>query len=671
MAVAVTYPGVYSSIVSSPNPPTAGIATSVTLLVGRAAIGPVLQPTPIFSYQDYIRQFGGLGEDFPLSYAAYHFFNNGGGEAIIVRSFKTRNAEISVGEAQVLSGTGYVTVPASGANPFVVQKVAGGGTLAVTLTQSTSQNLDAASGYLYDITVTQTPAEGDATSETLINVRSQDTMTSGTTFADALANSTLLVAPTNSAGVPLASIDPSVPTGSTGISGVFVANNAATIPVGNAAVPLDTAYVLMNSAATSPFLVAAAPGAAYNGLAVTLSLSAVQPSNATDTAFLYDMKISLTVGGGQPMNEQFTGIQSATGMSAGQSFAQAVSQSALVVQPVDASGKPLAPPAFTAKISSPIVAVTKTEGLDSLALDAADYSDALGAVPSSMLYNIVVLPPDDPDTWDRLGAAVYQGVAQQVVDANAFLIVDPLQSWEGLADSGQVSNINLSSYPALSENQSESAAVFFPRINAPDPLSSTGAVQTFYPSAFMAGAFAQMDSNVGVWAAAAGLSSPINGAVGLTVELNDPNNGLLYVQGINCLRTFNIGGTVPWGARTLRGAPALADQYNVIPVRRLALYIAQWVNENTRWAVFQPNDQTLWSALTAQVTTFMTGIWKRGGLFGTSASQAFFVNCNATTTTQDDINNGVVNLNIGFAPVRPAEFVVITIQQSYSTGTAS
>lgn len=667
MAVAVSYPGVYSSIVSSPNPPTAGIATSVTLLVGRAAIGPVLEPTPIFSYQDYIRQFGGLGESFPLSYAAYHFFNNGGGEAIVVRSFKTRSAKISVGAAQVLSGTGYVTIPASGDNPFVVQKTPGGGTLAVTLTRSAKQ---AATGYLYDIAVTQTPAGGTAATETLLGIRSLDSMADGTTFADALAKSTLLVAPTGSAGA-LPSIDPAVPATGSGISGVFVANDVATISVGSAAVPLDTAYVLMSATSPSPFLVAAAPGAAYNGLAVTLSMSAVQPSNATDTAFLYDMKISLKVGSGQPMNEQFTGIQSAANMTVGQSFAQAVAQSALVVQPVDASGKPLAAPTFTAKISTPITAVTKALGQDSLALATADYSAALGAVPSSMLYNIVVLPPDDPGTWDTLGAAIYQGVAQQVVDANAFLIVDPLQSWEGLADSGQTANINLSSYPALSENQSESAAVFFPRINAPDPLSPTGAVQTFYPSAFMAGAFAQMDSNVGVWAAAAGLSSPINGAVGLTVELNDPNNGLLYVQGINCLRTFNIGGTVPWGARTLRGAPALADQYNVIPVRRLALYIAQWVNENTRWAVFQPNDQTLWSALTAQVTTFMTGIWKRGGLFGTSASQAFFVNCNATTTTQDDINNGVVNLNIGFAPVRPAEFVVITIQQSYSTGTAS
>jgi len=213
--------------------------------------------------------------------------------------------------------------------------------------------------------------------------------------------------------------------------------------------------------------------------------------------------------------------------------------------------------------------------------------------------------------------------------------------------------------------------VFFPRILAPDPLSPTGAVQTYYPSAFMAGAFAQMDSNVGVWAAAAGLSSPINGAVGLTVEMTDPNNGILYVQGINCLRTFNIGGTVPWGARTLRGPPALADQYNVIPVRRLALYVAQWVTENTRWAVFKPNDEVLWSALRAQVTTFLTGIWNGGGLFGTSASQAFFVKCDATTTTTADMLAGIVNINIGFAPVRPAEFVVITIQQSYSTGAAS
>ena len=160
---------------------------------------------------------------------------------------------------------------------------------------------------------------------------------------------------------------------------------------------------------------------------------------------------------------------------------------------------------------------------------------------------------------------------------------------------------------------------------AVDPLRN-GATRVMPNSGFMAGVWAETDAMTGVWKAPAGLDAAINGIVGLEFKMNDAENGMLNPLGINCLRTFPIGGSVVWGARTMRGADALGDEYNYVPVRRMLLYIMDWVLQNTKWAVFQPNDERLWSALRLQIGGFMRGLWREGALFGTSADKAFFVN---------------------------------------------
>jgi phage tail sheath protein FI len=151
--------------------------------------------------------------------------------------------------------------------------------------------------------------------------------------------------------------------------------------------------------------------------------------------------------------------------------------------------------------------------------------------------------------------------------------------------------------------------------------------------------------------------------MGLELKLSDTDNGLLNPQGINCLRTFPVYGNVVWGARTLKGADVLNDDYKYVPVRRLALYIEDSLLRGMQWAVFEPNAEPLWAQIRLSVGSFMNTLYRQGAFAGATAKDAYYVACDATTTTQDDINMGIVNVQIGFAPLKPAEFVVITIQQ--------
>jgi phage tail sheath protein FI len=139
---------------------------------------------------------------------------------------------------------------------------------------------------------------------------------------------------------------------------------------------------------------------------------------------------------------------------------------------------------------------------------------------------------------------------------------------------------------------------------------------------------------------------------------------MLNPLGVNCLRFFPpVIGRVVWGARTVRGADQLADEYKYVPVRRLALYIEESLYRGTQWVVFEPNDEPLWAQIRLNVGAFMQNLFRQGAFQGTTPRDAYFVKCDKETTTQNDINLGIVNIVVGFAPLKPAEFVIIKIQQ--------
>ena len=242
----------------------------------------------------------------------------------------------------------------------------------------------------------------------------------------------------------------------------------------------------------------------------------------------------------------------------------------------------------------------------------------------------------------------------------AFYIVDPPETAtaSGLNTTGPVG----STPGSITGTNSINSAYYFPWVQAPDPL--VGNRPALYPPCgFVAGIYAATDSSFGVWKAPAGINASLTGASGLQYTLTDLENGNLNIQAINCLRQFRVYGDVVWGARTLQGNDQAGSEWKYIPIRRLALFLESSLYNGTQWVVFQPNDAALWSDIRLNVGAFLQGLFQQGAFAGTTPQQAYFVKCDADNNPPASIALGVVNILVGFAPLFPAEFVVIQIQQ--------
>ncbi len=209
--------------------------------------------------------------------------------------------------------------------------------------------------------------------------------------------------------------------------------------------------------------------------------------------------------------------------------------------------------------------------------------------------------------------------------------------------------------------RSANAAIYFPRLRVPDPLQE-GRPRNVGASGTMAGVYARTDVTRGIWKAPAGTDAALRNAQ-LAVSIDDLENGGLNPLGVNALRTFPIFGNVAWGARTLDGADQQASQWKYIPVRRTALYIEESLYQGLKWVVFEPNDGPLWAQIRLNAGAFMNNLFRQGAFQGDAPAKAYFVKCDGETTTQNDIDRGIVNILVGFAPLKPAEFVVIRISQ--------
>ena len=210
---------------------------------------------------------------------------------------------------------------------------------------------------------------------------------------------------------------------------------------------------------------------------------------------------------------------------------------------------------------------------------------------------------------------------------------------------------------------SANGAIYFPYLQTTDPV--TAAPSTSPPSGFVAGIYAREDNNRGVWKSPAGLETTILGTTGVVPwgVMTDPQQGVLNPLGVNALRTFPGIGSVVFGARTLVSENPAFEQWRYVAVRRMALFIEQSLYGSLGWAIFEPNDTPLWNALAQEVNAFMLGLFRQHAFQGDTADKAFLVQCDGSTTSQQDIDNGVVNILVGFAPLKPAEFVVIQITQ--------
>lgn len=272
------------------------------------------------------------------------------------------------------------------------------------------------------------------------------------------------------------------------------------------------------------------------------------------------------------------------------------------------------------------------------------------ALEDADVFNILTYP------GVHMIAVLAAGVAY-AEERRAMIIVDIDPNVDTLSDARDWVNDG-----ANTSLKSNNAVAYFPRILLSDPLQN-GRLRAFPNSGLMAGLWARTDGARGIWKAPAGIEAGLRGVQALDYVMTDAENGVLNPLGLNCIRTFPTFGTVSWGARTLAGADARASEWKYVPVRRTALFIEESLYRGTQFAVFEPNDEPLWAQIRLAIGSFMQNMFRQGAFQGATPRQAFFVKCDSTTTTQADIDLGIVNIHVGFAPLKPAEFVVISIQQ--------
>jgi phage tail sheath protein FI len=289
--------------------------------------------------------------------------------------------------------------------------------------------------------------------------------------------------------------------------------------------------------------------------------------------------------------------------------------------------------------------------------DSAAQTGIYALLKHNTFFNLLVITPLPGS--DDVAPAVLSPAAQFAYEHRAMLIADAPSTWTTV-DLAVNNRDNF--FGPFGTNQRTNAAVYFPRLSLTDPTSGSS-ISNVGPAAAVAGLYAATDTSRGVWKAPAGIAVQIGGVDQLALRMSDFENGLLNPVAVNCLRTLPVVGNVIWGARTMEGDDVSASQWKYIPIRRLALYIEESLYRGTQWVVFEPNDEPLWAQVRLNVGSFMQTLFLKGAFQGTTAKDAYFVKCDKDTNPQTDIDNGILNMIVGFAPLKPAEFVVIKIQQ--------
>lgn len=407
--------------------------------------------------------------------------------------------------------------------------------------------------------------------------------------------------------------------------------------------PGDTAAVVLGSGAAQLALEAAAPGAWGSRLSVRIDNDGIDPNNPTH--------FTLTVideGAGRVETHRDVSFATASRRRVDAVLQQ---RSDLVRIPgaLPTSDRPQLPQQGAA-----------TGGNDGGPVGAANYTTApnmrgqrrgLFALDHADTVNLIVIPPytasadvDEVVVTDTIAYAAHRG---------AIFIMDPPSAWDAAAAAAE--GVSAPSFPI-----SSNAALYFPRIRQADP-NLEGRLATFAPSGAVAGVIARTDARSGVWKTPAGITAALDGVAGLTVPLTDEDSARLSPLGINCLRAVSRAGPVIWGGRTRQADDE--SEWKYLAVRRLLLFIEHSVERGTQWVVTEPNDEGSWSQIRLNVGSFLDGLFRQGAFAGRSPQEAYFVKCDSETTTQQDVESGMVNFIIGVAPLKPAEFITLPVRQ--------
>ncbi|MEU9510189.1 phage tail sheath C-terminal domain-containing protein [Micromonospora sp. NPDC048170] len=664
MPVTPSYPGVYIEEAPSGVRPVIGVATGVAAFVGYVRTGPEHRAVRVNSFGEFERRFGGVDRDSELSLAVQQFFRNGGSAALVVR------------------------VPRADARPASVtllDKVGTGPKSALVLDAASTGGWG--SGLLVDVD------HDDAADARTFNLSVQDAATGATERFTGLSSD-----PASAAYAVTVLNDPdrgsSLVWARAGASGAGRPVSSGTL---GAAIGSPTVDVAKNYRLTvqpdrptkpdpaDPTRTVPAVGAVT---VTALEKGERLPSSPAGMAALLQRKINTALGaadGAAGMRVRV--LPTADGGlrilgDVDPQVAPVAVDAAFTVTGASASGDVADGAALlglggaTANVGryTPVGAkrlgqgdvVTGSDGTTLPGTTALIGSEAaytgIYALLKTDLFNLLCIPdatrakPGAPTTVDTgldpeaVWAAAYELCARR----RAMLLVDPPP---GVDDPDRALDwINQLGV------KGPNAVAHFPRLRIPDPTDGFQP-RTVAPGGTLAGLYARQDTERGVWKAPAGTEAQLRGVTNLVYPLTDAENGVLNPLGLNCLRTFPVVGTVNWGARTTAGADVLASQWKYTPVRRLALYIEESVFRGTQWAVFEPNDEPLWSQLRLNLTSFMQDLFRKGAFAGRTPREAYLVRCDAETTTADDRDRGVVNVVVGFAPLKPAEFVIVRIQQ--------
>jgi len=672
MSVSVTYPGVYIQELPSAVRTITGVATSIGAFVDAFPSGPLNEPVQIFSFADFEAQFGGLSPGSEASYAIQQFFLNGGSEAYVVRvtagSGGTAASPAGIALQDQAGGTVVLmATAANGATSNVLNFDPGvwGNYLRIDVDYGTTDPTK-----MFNLTVTQVATSGNPPAilakevyQNLVIDPSQPSDAVATVNAasqliglTAAANSTgKRPAQTGAASTPITNASSN--TDPFGIASGDVLNvsltNAggttamgATAGLGSAPADLPT---LASALQTQIQAIKTASGAqalpnatvSVVGSASSTAYIVVKPGTNPGDALTLTGTAATKLG----FATATTNVQQYA-LGASNAFAAQALPNGNKMTGSDGSWDP----------TKPLAQWSTTQGIALGLIGDPLAKSGIYALMDVDLFNILCIPATINLTQSSDLTAVASAATALCQTRRAMYLLDV---------PGNVPDTVPQIMAWLDNNaglRSPNAAVYFPHIDIPDPLNNLR-LRKVSPSGTIAGLWARTDGTRGVWKAPAGTAATLTNVPQLEYTLTDPENGVINPLAINGLRSFPIYGQVCWGARTLNGADQMADQWKYIPIRRLALYIEESLYRGTQWVVFEPNDIPLWSQIRLNVGTFMQTLFRQGAFQGSTPSQAYFVLCDSTTNPQASIDQGIVNIVVGFAPLVPAEFVIISIQQ--------
>lgn len=675
MPVQPTYPGVYVEEIPSGVRPVPSVSTSVAAFIGTFRKGLLNEAVQIFSWGDFQREYGGLDRNSETSYAIHQFFLNGGSEAWVVRIADTETGAPPTSPATNANSAEVVLYEQPGnAGDEIFRVRAGrrirgesaenpgewGNGLRVEVDYNTADPTEQ-----FNLTISEVQEVGDRTvvlkTETFRNLTMRpntpnnalEVVNQGSSLVQLdrqglnPANvpdpfvTTFRPASSGTLGDALPQV-PAIPAdGDTFNVDIGTGVIAGTIDYDGGAAP--TSYAQLQPFLENAVRAAAADSSVPDGLKPLLTGAQVKliGNNTVANPARFFVQLGRAA---RPYNPATTLALTGAAATALQ-LTSAVGATENVQQNALAGGRDGTPPAPGTSFRPVPVSFFQGQQAVKTGLYALDDVD---------LFNILCIPEAVTLSATAM-RTLYTEAISYVESRRAMLIVDIPA---GVSNQGHMQTW-------LTDNEGlrhPNSVVYFPRINVPDPLNENRP-RSLGASGTMAGLWARTDTARGVWKAPAGTEAVLRNVESLGYKLTDQENGQLNPLGVNCLRNFPVYGNIAWGARTLDGADLRASDWKYIPVRRTTLFIEESLFRGTKWVVFEPNDEPLWSQIRLNVGAFMQDLFRKGAFQGTTPKDAYFVKCDSETTTQTDIDNGIVNIEVGFAPLKPAEFVILKIQQ--------